>query len=63
MLSIAPCGGPIKAIFAFESALANLLFSERNPYPGCTAAAPDDLAAETTFSISIYDLFAGEAPM
>ena len=43
--AIALGGGPMKAIFAFASALAKLSRSDRKPYPGCTASAPVALQA------------------
>ena len=60
MLSIAFAGGPIKVTPSTLRASANILFSERNPYPGCTASAPVLRTASITFSITRYESFAGD---
>ncbi len=41
-------GGPTNVSPACAHASANAGFSERNPYPGCTASAFDRLAASIT---------------
>ena len=38
--TIASGGGPMKTTAASSQARANTAFSDRNPYPGCTASAP-----------------------
>ena len=42
--------GPMKAIPTDSSAVARSSFSDRNPYPGCTASAPWSSAADTSLS-------------
>ena len=59
--SIADGGGPTHTTPAARHARANAAFSERNPYPGCTASAPARRAAVTTASMRRYDV-AGVAP-
>ena len=49
--SIAAGGGPIQTSPASSTAAAKLAFSARNPYPGCTAPAPDRAAASRIRSI------------
>jgi hypothetical protein len=41
-------GGPIQVSPAFSTASANRAFSARYPYPGCTASAPESVAARST---------------
>ena len=41
MLRIAAGGGPMKVSPAATQASAKSAFSDRKPYPGCTASAPD----------------------
>ena len=45
IVAIADAGGPMNTIPASASAAAKSWFSERKPYPGCTASAPDATAA------------------
>ena len=52
MASIDSGRGPMKTIPARSRARANSAFSERNPYPGCTASAPVAWAAATMRSMS-----------
>ena len=49
--SIAFESGPIKAMPCAFKYSQNFLFSDRNPYPGCTASAPLTLHASRIFSI------------
>ncbi len=51
MRSIAEGGGPTNTSPASAQARANAAFSERNPYPGCTASAPALRAASRIFGI------------
>ena len=53
IFSIAPGGGPMKAMPSAASASAKALFSDRKPYPGCTASAPESRIACITFSITM----------
>jgi hypothetical protein len=47
------CGeGPIHVRFASSTAWANSAFSERKPYPGWIASAPDFAAASRIFAMS-----------
>ncbi len=48
--SIALTGGPTQRSPASCTARAKAAFSDRNPYPGCTASAPAASAAATTRS-------------
>jgi hypothetical protein len=43
--------GPIQTSPASITACANSALSARNPYPGCTASAPDRRHASSSFSI------------
>lgn len=43
--------GPIHFAPAAATALANDAASDKNPYPGCTASAPDFLITSTSASI------------
>jgi hypothetical protein len=47
MARIASGGGPTKTSPARAQASAKPAFSERKPYPGCTACAPELFAAAT----------------
>ena len=47
--------GPMKVMPSSASRCAKVAFSERKPYPGCTASAPTSLAAEIIASMSRYD--------
>ncbi len=51
---IASTGGPIQVSPASITACANAAFSDRNPYPGCTASAPARRAASTINSARRY---------
>jgi hypothetical protein len=48
--SIDDAGGPTHTSPASVTARANAAFSDRKPYPGCTACAPVDFAAARTAS-------------
>jgi hypothetical protein len=50
MASMAPGDGPTKVSPAAAQARANPAFSDRNPYPGCTASAPVAAAAAISAS-------------
>jgi hypothetical protein len=45
-------GGPIQVSPASSTAWANPALSARNPYPGCSASAPECAAARSTPDIS-----------
>ena len=45
----------MKVIPSSARRCAKVAFSERKPYPGCTASAPTSLAAEIIASMSSYD--------
>jgi hypothetical protein len=49
---IAAGGGPTKTRPASAQASAKRAFSDRNPYPGCTASAPLRRAAASSASMS-----------
>ena len=44
--------GPIKVISLSSSLLANSAFSDKNPYPGCTASEPVSAIALRSLSIT-----------
>jgi hypothetical protein len=52
MAVMAEGGGPTKAIPASRHSWANAAFSERNPYPGWIAVAPDRRATSMMSSWS-----------
>ena len=54
-------GGPTQVSPASDTAAANCAFSDRKPYPGCTASAPARSAAAITRSPRRY-VSAGAAP-
>ena len=60
-LAIASGGGPIQVRPASITACAKSAFSERNPYPGCTASAPDWAAIASTLAMSQIRLAGGVA--
>ncbi len=45
-------GGPIQVSPASRTAWANSAFSDRNPYPGWIASAPESAAARSTLAMS-----------
>ena len=45
---------------AFSTSLAKSAFSDKNPYPGCIAVAPDSDAIFKILSIERYVSFASE---
>jgi hypothetical protein len=47
----APAGGPTQVSPASATARAKAAFSDRKPYPGWTASAPDLRAASMIFSV------------
>ncbi len=49
---IAAGGGPIQVSPASSTAWANAALSDRNPYPGCSASAPEFAAARSTLPVS-----------
>ncbi len=49
--AIARAGGPMKTMPARSHASANSLFSERKPYPGWMASAPERLATSRILSM------------
>ncbi len=49
---IACGGGPIQVSPASITAWANSAFSDKNPYPGWTASAPESFAAASTLAMS-----------
>ena len=55
-------GGPTNTAPAAATARANAGFSDRNPYPGCTARAPVRRTASTMASAFRYESFAGGGP-
>src|SRR5690606_17254750 len=61
--SMAAALGPMNAMPASSRARTKRAFSDRNPYPGCTASAPVRLQASTMRSIERYDSPAGAGPM
>ena len=55
--------GPTKTRPSASQASAKSPFSARNPYPGCTAPAPERRAASITAPAFRYDSAAGGGPM
>src|SRR5439155_17826717 len=55
MASMASGPGPTQTSPAASTARAKPAFSDRNPYPGCTASAPVDFAAARIASVLRYD--------
>jgi len=53
--------GPTQAMPASATAWAKASFSDRKPYPGCTASAPVARAMARTASASVYEEPSGSA--
>ena len=51
MTSIASGGGPMKVTPREVMARAKSVFSEKKPYPGCTASAPDRVMTSRIASV------------
>ena len=63
MSRIADSGGPTNSMPAALHAREKASFSERKPYPGCTARAPERTATSRIASARRYDSADGAGPM